>query len=577
MRSATSHLLIKTIVLGVSASCATLSHAQIRPDAGSLLAPKPSTPPIEPPTAPQLLLPGSQTVPAQNASVRITPSAFRFTGNNLFSDEVLSALLADFVNRPTDLAGLAVATTKVVAYYRSQGYLLTEAYLPEQAFAAAGGTVTIRVIEAKIGRVSIDMNAGEQRTGKAFIEELLASHLKSGIDVTEYALDKPVLLLRDLAGHDASATVEPGAALGEVNVRLKVTSKGIYADGSVMVDNHGSSAAGAVRTVATANLNNLLGRGDTLSLAGQVSNQPGSDLYRFGYLLPVGGLGTRLNVNAARLNYALGKQFAALGATGSADILGVGLSHPLIRGRNANLYGQVNAEQKRLIDETANPVLRSEREISSLRAGVSGNFTDNLTGRLALNSYGVNIISGRLKLSPADLAVDIAVGGLRTAGTFSKINLDYQRTQYLPGTSSLHFIGQTQLASKNLGSAEKLSLGGPNGVRAYPVGEGIGDSGVLFSLEYRYPLPVSLLPFGEPLSLISFYDYGHVRQNQNGPSVPGGVNSITLGAVGFGATFGRAGHFLIKTHLAWRTTGIPPATGDVDAAPRAWLSAQSWF
>ncbi len=577
MLSHNSHLLVKALMLGLGAACASLSHAQTRPDAGSLLAPKPSAPAIEPPNAPQLLLPDPKPAPPQNAAVRITPSAFRFIGNSLFSGDVLAALLVDFVDRPTDLAGLALATAKVAAYYRANGYLLTETYLPEQAFAAVGGTVTIRVIEAKIGRASVTMDGSEQPAGRAFVEELVASHLKNGADVTEYLLDKPVLLLRDLAGHDASATVEPGAALGEVNVRVKATSKGLYADGSVMLDNHGASAAGALRAVVTANLNNLMGRGDTLSVAGQISDQPGSNLYRFGYLLPVGGQGTRLSVNTARLNYALGKQFAALGATGRADILGLGFSHPLIRSRNANLYAQVNAEQKRLTDDTASPVLRSEREISSLRAGVSGNFTDMLTGRLGLNSYGVNITSGRLKLSPADLAVDEGVGGLRTAGGFSKVNLDYQRTQYLAGASSLHFIGQAQWASKNLGSAEKLSLGGPNGVRAYPVGEGAGDSGALFSLEYRYLLPAAMLPFGEPLSLVTFYDYGHVRQNQNGPVVPGAVNSTTLGAVGVGAILGRSGNFVIKTHLAWRTTGTPPSTGDADAAPRAWLSAQTWF
>lgn len=572
-----SHWLVKTLTLGLGTAWATLCPAQTRPDAGSLLAPKPSADTLEPPNAPPLLLPGPQPAPAQNAAVRITPSAFRFTGNKLFRADVLTALLADFVDRPTDLAGLAVAAAKVAAYYRTNGYLLTEAYLPEQAFAAVGGTVTIRVIEAMIGRASVEMDGDEQGAGRAFVEQLLASHLKNGADVTQYALDKPVLLLRDLAGHDASATVEPGTALGEVNVRVKVTNKGVYADGSVAVDNHGASAAGVMRAVATANLNNASGRGDVLTVGGQTSDQPGSNLYRFNYLLPVGSLGTRLNVNTARLNYALGKQFAALGATGKADILGLGLLHPLIRGRTANLFGQVNVEQKRLTDETANPVSSSDRAISSLRAGLSGNFNDNLTGRLGLNSYGISSTFGRLKLNPADLALDEGAGGLRTAGAFSKLNLDYQRTQYLASAASLHFIGQAQRASKNLGSAEKLSLGGPNGVRAYPVGEGIGDAGVTFSLEYRYPLPAALLPFGEPVSLVTFYDYGHVRQNQNGPSVAGAVNTVTLGAVGLGAILGRAGNFLIKTHLAWRTTGTKPATGDADAAARAWLSAQAWF
>lgn len=565
------------MALALSAAGATLCAAQTRPDAGSLLAPTRPARTIKPTDAPQLSLPSPTTAPAQNAAPRITPKAFRFEGNNLYPEQVLAALLVDLVDKPTDLAGLAVAPAKVADYYRSNGYLLTDAYLPEQAFAAVGGTITIRVIEAKIGRAVVNIGSSKQTAERVFVEELVASHLKKGADVTEYLLDKPILLLRDLPGHDASARVEPGDALGEVNIQVMASTKGLYADGTVMLDNHGASAAGPVRVMASANLNNLMGRGDTLSVAGQISDQPGSNLYRFGYLLPVGGQGMRLSINTTRLNYALGKEFAALGATGRADIVGLGFSVPLIRSRNDNLYAQVNAEQKRLTDATANPMQSNDREINAWRAGLSGNFTDNLAGRLGLNSYGANITSGRLKLSQAELALDESVGGLQTAGAFSKVNLDYQRTQYLAGASSLHFVGQAQWATKNLGSAEKLSLGGPNGVRAYPVGEGGGDSGALFSFEYRHPLPAALLPFGEPLNLVAFYDYGHVRLHQNGPAVPGSANSMSLGAVGVGAILGRSGNFVIKTHLAWRTTRAAPSNGGTDAAPRAWLTAQSWF
>ena len=529
------------------------------------------------PGDPRLVLPSTKTTVPSGASTLITPNAFRFTGNSLFSGDTLALLLTDWLNHPTDLAGLAAAAAKVVAHYKSNGYLLTEAYLPEQAFAAVGGTITIRVIEAKIGRASLVLNGHEQSTAKTFLEELVASHLKKGADVTEQALDKPVLLLRDLAGFEASALVEPGAAFGEVDVRVEATSKGPYADAAVTLDNYGASAAGATRAVATVNMNNLMGRGDVLSVGGQLSDQMGSHVFRLGYQLPVGNQGTRLSAYAAHLNYALGKQFAALGATGKADVLGLGLSHPWVRSRDTNLYGQINAEQKKLTDETATPVLRSEREILSVRLGLSGNFIDYLTGSLALNSYGINNTLGRLQLNTVDAALDEGVGGLRTAGAFKKINLDYQRTQYFAGASSLHFTGQAQWASKNLGSAEKLSLGGPNGVRGYPVGEGTGDSGAFFNLEYRYLLAASILPFGEPLSLVTFYDHGYVRQNQNGPVVAGAVNSFTLGSVGVGAILGRTGHFQIKTHLAWRTTGMSPSTGDTDASPRAWLSAQAWF
>jgi hemolysin activation/secretion protein len=87
---------------------------------------------MSPPDKPQLLLPSAKPVAPENAAVSITPRDFRFTGNSLFSADALSSLLADFVNRPTDLPGLTAAAAKIAAYYRANGYLLTEAYLPER-------------------------------------------------------------------------------------------------------------------------------------------------------------------------------------------------------------------------------------------------------------------------------------------------------------------------------------------------------------------------------------------------------------------------------------------------------------
>jgi hemolysin activation/secretion protein len=573
----TGQVCLSVVALGLSTAGAATAFAQVRPNAGSLLDSQSPAPAQSLPVAPKLVLPDAKPVAAGDTAVRITPSAFRFTGNSLFSNEQLSGLLAKLVNKPTDLAGLTAAASTVASYYRSQGFLLTEAYLPEQAFAATGGTVTIRVIEAKIGRASVEIEGDGKGISRAFVDELLASHLKKGDAVTEYALDKPVLLLRDLAGFDATAIVEPGAETGDANVRVAVKSRGRYVDGSVSLDNHGASAAGGVRAIATVNLNNLLGRGDVASVSGQVSDQPGSDLFRLSYNLPAGGWGTRLGLSAARLNYALGKQFAALKASGSADVLGLSLSHPLARGRDASLYAQASFDEKRLLDQTANPILKSERVISSTRIGLAGNFIDNLTGSTALNAFAINTTLGHLKLDMADQALDEGLGGLQTAGLYRKFNLEYQRTQYCGRAASLHVTLQSQLASKNLNSAERMTLGGPNGVRAYPVGEAIGDSGTMFSLEYRYQLPSAMSVASEPVSLLTFYDYGHIRFHQNGPDVPGGVNSVALGAVGIGATVGRTGNFLIRSLLAWRTTSTTPSTGDADRSPRAWLFAQTWF
>ncbi|SFU70942.1 Hemolysin activation/secretion protein [Polaromonas sp. YR568] len=549
------------------------ARVDVRPDAGTLLE-SPSPLPLLPPrSSPPLELRQPQAAVPAAGTVLTTPAAFSFTGNTVFSGELLAALLASRLNQATDLAGLTEAANTISAYYRQKGYLLTQAYLPQQVFPAQGGTITIAVLEARVGRVTVRVEGAG--ISQAFAEDLVVGQLRPGDAVTEYALDKPVLLLRDLAGYEAGATVQPGERPGQADVLVTVQAKGPRFDGSVSVDNHGARAAGAARAVLNGNVNNLLGRGDVLALSVQQSDQAGSELYRLGYTLPVGAYGTRVALSAARLDYALGKQFEALGASGRADIVGLSVSHPLLRGRTTNLYGFVSAEQKTLVDEIRTPVLKSERDILALRVGLAGNFTDSLAGGSGLNSYTANATFGRLTLNAADQLLDDGLGGLRTAGGFSKLNLEYQRGQYLDSAVSFHFAAQAQLASKNLSSAEKMVLGGPSGVRGYPVGEGVGDAGFLLNLESRYQFPQA--PWGEPLNLLAFYDFGRVHFNQNGATVPGNANTLSLGSFGVGATLGRPGKFLVKTYLAWRTTPAQPSTGDPDRAPRAWLSAQTWF
>lgn len=553
--------------------------AQLRPDAGTLSEPQLRLPALPEAAGP---LPSLPTRPAAAAApagtARITPAGFRFEGNTLFGADQLAALLADRVGRPGDLASLTEAAARVAAFYRERGYLLTEAYLPEQSFQAGGGTVTIAVIEARVGKVSVQLE-GEQtgRISKTVAENIVAGQLRSGDPISAYLLDKPVLLLRDLAGYSASATVEPGASLGEADITVAVRAQGPRIDGSVSLDNHGARAAGQTRLGLNLNVNNPLGVGDLLALGGQQSDGPGSSLYRLAYSLPVGGAGTRIGVGAARLDYALGKQFAALGATGSADLLAVNVSHPLWRSRGANLQAMLGVERKDLLDDIAVPALRSEKSISSLRAGLAGQHEDKLFGSTAFNAYNLSVTSGRLRLEAADLALDQGVGGTRSAGSFSKINLDLQRTQFLTPAVSLHAGLQVQAASKNLSSAEKMSLGGITGVRAYPAGEAVGDSAYLVSLEYRHRLPPAVSLAGEAVSLLAFYDYGEVRFNRNGALLPGAANSAALSGAGIGASAGSPGNYLLSFVLAWRTSSDLPTTGDPDRAPRAWLSARKWF
>lgn len=560
---------------------ATLGHMAAsaqqtqRPDAGSLQEPQSQIPLLPQPGAPQIVLPqATPTMPVQE-TVRITPLAFRFEGNTVFDSEHLSALLADEVNRPTNLVGLNDLAALVSRYYRERGYLLTEVYLPEQALQATGGTVTLVVIEARVGKVQVRVE--DDNGSVSFARRVVATNLKPGTLITENLLDKPVLLLRDLAGIEASASVAPGERLGEADVTVTIRSQGTLVDGSVGTNNFGSGSVGSTQLYVDLNVSNMLGRGDVFSARVQTSEASRGNLYRLNYALPVAASGMRLALSAVQTSYALGRQFAALGASGKAEILGASLTHPLVRARQKNLYGQWAVEQKKFEDKISTPANDSERQILAMRLGLLGNYMDTVGGADSFSSYALNATFGYVKLDAANQAIDQGTGGQRTAGGFSKLNLEYQRVQYFGSASSLHLNFLAQQASKNLASAEKMALGGPSGVRGYPVGEGVGDAGQLLSLEYRYHLPASMTLVGEPVSLAVFYDHGVVKLNQDDATSAGAANQMVLGAAGIGALAGRVNSFRISTYLAWRTTHASPTTGDPDQSPRAWVSAQKWL
>lgn len=566
-------LLIWPLLMALGVCTPVFSQSLQRPDAGTLQEPQRQIPLLPRPGAPQIGLPDQKpAVPVQDA-VRLVPAAFRFTGNTVFDGGTLAALLAGHVNRPSSLAGLTEVAGLISQYYRSRGYLLTEAYLPEQAFQALGGTVTIAVIEARVGKVRVRV---EGEHGPAlFAQGIVSANLSTGALITENMLDRPVLLLRDLAGMDASAIVEPGTQTGQADVTVTVRPQGLLVDGSVSVDNSGARAAGALRLTTSLNVSNLVGRGDVFSARVQVSESYRSELYRLAYGLPVDSTGTRLAVSAAHTSYSLGKQFATLGATGRADVRDVSLSRALVRSRESNLYGLLSLEHKKFSDEIATPANESQRRIVSARLGLLGNFSDEI-GAGGSSSYALGATSGRVKLDTASFGFDQGFGGPKTAGGFKKYNLEYQRTQFFNNPTSIHLSFQAQLASKNLASAEKMALGGSTGVRGYPVGEGVGDAGALLNIETRYQLPAPLTLLGEPVSVAAFYDYGTVKFNQDNAAT-GGVNRLSLGSVGVGVLAGRVNNFFLTAYLAWRTTNLSPTTGDPDRAPRAWISAQKWF
>jgi predicted porin len=166
------------------------------------------------------------------------------------------------------------------------------------------------------------------------------------------------------------------------------------------------------------------------------------------------------------------------------------------------------------------------------------------------------------KNTAADAALDAYTA--KAAGTYKKANASFSRLQALGYGYSLYGSVSGQWADKNLDSSEKLSLGGPNGVRAYPVGEAAGDEGVLGRLELRKYLGTV---HGAIAEGALFADGGKVRVNKN--PWDNSENELTRYGYGVGVNLYHR-DLVMNASLAFSPGDNP--TSDDRAARRLWFS-----
>jgi hemolysin activation/secretion protein len=121
--------------------------------------------------------------------------------------------------------------------------------------------------------------------------------------------------------------------------------------------------------------------------------------------------------------------------------------------------------------------------------------------------------------------------GAHSAGRYETVNIDLQRSQRLSNRWNLLLSGQAQLASRNLDAYQKFVLGGPEGLRGYPTGEGTGDQDWLACAELSYAINSMLIPG-------VFYDLGGVMINKH-PYL-GNANTRALHDAGVGIHGGRS-------------------------------------
>lgn len=529
-----------------------------------LRIPPPAEPVLPQPPEPQPALPVSP-------QLRVLVKQFVFTGNTIYSSEQLREVTQQYVGKELDFEGLNDAATDVRAYYRSRGYFLAQAYLPQQAIR--NGVVQIGVIEGRIGQVEVDSKPG-LRISDNLLAGIVGTHLKQGEIITEKGLERPLLLINDLPGAQVTSEIRPSRTIGAADVRVNVDQVEDAFNGYVDADTHGNRFTGEYRIGTNLNWNTPLHYGDQATFRGFVSDE-GMWYTRFAYLIPVGYWGTRVGASFSKFEYRLTKDFASLQANGEGEVKNIYAFHPIVRTRNSNFIAQLSYEDKRLVDRVESTNSVEQRDISDWKLGAVGDFRDGfLSG--GLNAYSLTYTNGNLGIFPPSVAAaDGAATGRNTLGDFRKVNLEARRLQRVNDATSFLLAFSGQRASKNLASAEKFSLGGPNGVRAYPVGEATADDGAIVTSELRYIMP-GIKVFNGDFTVSGFMDYGLAKVNHE-PLPTDTENYRELAGYGVGLSAGRDGDFIVRSSIAWRLTRSLPESDQAERSPRVWIQGVKWF
>jgi hemolysin activation/secretion protein len=483
------------------------------------------------------------------------------TGNTLLPAAMLHALVASGEGRNLSLDDLDGLADRITQAYHDHGYPLDVAYVPAQTLQ--NGIVRIAVVEAHYGNVTLQ---NQSAVANHVLNSTLAP-LQSGQAISDYVLERSLLLLTDVPGALVSSVMRPGTDVGTSDLVVNVTSAPRYT-GTLGLDNYGNRYTDRVRLSGSFAVNGLFHQGDVLDFSG-VTSGSGMSYGRIGYRYLLNGEGTVLGVAATDLDYKLGNGLQDLRAHGKAQVSSVNLSQNFIRNTRGNLYAQVEFDHKRLHDDIDVADIETNRHSNSWTLTVAGDQRDS-TG---VTNFNVSGTYGRLYFD--NLYADfIDYIGARTAGSYTKWDYSVSRLQQLDATNAFYFGFSGQIANKNLDTSEQFYLGGPNTVRGYDVGAVSGAQGNLATIEYRHDFTFSLMP--GPWQASVFADSGHVQAYKE-PFFPG-QNSARLNGVGVGLHWAAPDDWVISTSVATPVGNKPVLVGDNSSrSTRFWFQVQKGF
>lgn len=477
--------------------------------------------------------------------VQVLVKGFRIEGAKSLPDDEIQQVLADWLNRSLTMVELQDAADAVAKQYAKTG-LLAKTFFPPQS-VGSDQVILLKIVEAKLAAVKVEAGGEsvrfDQETAIAYITHAVAL----GQLVNTKRIEAAVAIMEEMPGVSVKPEIRPTETEGEVELVLLLSDKPFFSGASTL-SNNGNASTGHVQVTFNGNLNNSTGFGDLLSL--DAFKSEGSTFGKLSWTVPVGYEGLKLGVNASSMTYTTVGSF--VGYEGASNAYALSATYPMLRSVETNFNASVSYDAKEYRNNIVSGSSISSYNVKDLVFGITGNNYDAI-GLGGVSTGSLSMTFGRWDSNTWSDANSPGNYGQYNPFNYSKLNYSLSRSQQILQDETILVVSLSgQFASDNLDSVEKFYLGGPSGVRAYPVSQGGGDEGMLLNIELQHQLQPGLMGY-------VFLDYGQVRQYKSldtyallvQPNTTNAPNLYALGGVGFGV------NFVVDKLVIKGTVGLP--------------------
>jgi len=492
------------------------------------------------------------------------------------SAQELQAAVQPWVGKALTVAQLQEPARAVTDLLKSKGLSLAQAFVPAQDLQK--GQLRLQVVEGTIDAaigVSGVVVKGVSRTDPALIARTIAPGAVAGEPLRAADLEKRLILANELPGLKLKASLVPGSKFGTTAVEVTAEEE-LSKTINVSADNHGNRFTGQIRLSADMDIYSSAGKGDLLSLGGTASKDAGS--VKLAWSVPVEYRDARVGASFAASQSNMTPQNVNVRFDGKSQQLSLFGQLPLVRSTDASMTAQLSVDNKKLSNDFES-MLFDKREVNSVSLGLNGSFLSS--DRLGQSRWTATMTGGETRVLNH---LESLNPRMDTNGRFAKVVADYRVSRPLASageagkwTWNARTSGQLHVRGANLDNAEKFQLGGPDGVRGYPVGEGSGDSGVLASLELSRPFSLDRVHASR---FFMFVDAGNITRNPNASSSAeasdGIPNNYSLSSAGLGLKLDFTPTTLMQFAIATPWGKNPAAVNNLNSDGRSLTQTRLW-